>query len=152
MGQTKRPDNFTKNESDMPGPANYTTDNGTFGKNMKGAASMGSKYKPIKNDNPGPGQYTAQDTNRGNDSKSYGKIGTTKRPDIFEGQTKAAGSQPGPGNYMESNNTFGKNMKGAATMGSKYRAEKNSNPGPGQYASKSLKTTISYGKIGTTKR
>ena len=44
-------------------------------------------------------------------------------------------------------------MKGAATMGSKYRAEKNTNPGPGSYEnSKALKSTVSYGKIGTTKR
>ena len=66
---------------------------------------------------------------------------------------KVSSSQPGPGNYNESKNTIGKNMKGAATMGSKYRAEKNTNPGPGSYEnSKALKSTVSYGKIGTTKR
>ena len=49
---------------------------------------------------------------------------------------------------------MGKNMKGTASMGSKYRAEKNTNPGPGQYddTTKALKSTVSYGKIGTTKR
>ena len=49
---------------------------------------------------------------------------------------------------------MGKNMKGTATMGGKYRAEKNTNPGPGQYedATKATKNTVSYGKIGTTKR
>ena len=83
-----------------------------------------------------------------------GKIGSTKRPDIFESQTKAAESQPGPGNYTDSRNTMGKNLKGTASMGSKYRAEKNSNPGPGQYddSTKALKSTVSYGKIGQTKR
>ena len=65
-----------------------------------------------------------------------------------------AESQPGPGNYSDSRNTMGKNMKGTATMGGKYRAEKNTNPGPGQYedATKVTKNTVSYGKIGTTKR
>ena len=114
----------------MPGPGNYTAaDSRAFGKNMKGAATMGSKYRPAKNENPGPGQYTA-DSNRASNSKN-GKIGTTKRPDIWEDQKKAGEAQPGPGNYISSTNTFGKNMKGVATMGSKYRAEKNSNPGPG---------------------
>ena len=46
IGQTKRPDNFTKNQSDLPGPGNYGADTNTFGKNMKGTATMGSKYRP----------------------------------------------------------------------------------------------------------
>lgn len=44
----------------MPGPGLYVDDAGTFGKSVKGAATMGSKYKPIKNENPGPGQYRNQ--------------------------------------------------------------------------------------------
>ena len=40
---------------------------------------------------------------------------------------------PGPGNYMETIDTFGKGVKGVASMGQKYPQEKNSNPGPGQY-------------------
>lgn len=39
---------------------------------------------------------------------------------------------PGPGNYAENTSTFN-NVKGVATMGSKYKPEKNFNPGPGQY-------------------
>ena len=38
---------------------------------------------------------------------------------------------PGPGNYADENNTFGKAAKGTANMGSKYKPERNSNPGPG---------------------
>lgn len=36
-------------------------------------------------------------------------------------------------------------------MGSKHKAEKNSNPGPGQYE-KSVNSKITQGKIGSTKR
>ena len=152
IGQTKRPDNFTKNDSYMPGPGNYaTTDAKGFGRNVKGAASMGSKYKPTRNDNPAPGHYTSsQDLNKVSSSKNYGKIGTTKRPDLFESTKNSA---PGPGNYADDKNNIGKNMKGVATMGSKHRVEKNYNPGPGQYLGvKSMKSTITSGKIGTTKR
>lgn len=60
------------------------------------------------------------------------RIGTTARPDIWEEQTK--NSAPGPGNYRETG-TFGKNLKGAANMGSKYKPARNDNPGPGQYES-----------------
>ena len=59
IGNTKRPDNFTnKDGAAMPGPGGYLNSTNTFGKNTKGAATMGSKYKPTKNDNPGPGQYS----------------------------------------------------------------------------------------------
>ena len=45
----------------MPGPGNYNETANTFGKNLKGTANMGSKYKPVKNLNPGPGQYSQED-------------------------------------------------------------------------------------------
>jgi len=92
---------------------------------------MGSKYKPARNENPGPGQYSG-DANRVKSAKNSSiKIGTTKRPDIWEKEARR--DQPGPGNYMEKTDTFGKSLKGAATMGSKYQSVKNFNPGPGQY-------------------
>ena len=41
---------------------------------------------------------------------------------------------PGPGGYQDETNTFGKAVKGGASnMGRKYKAERNLNPGPGQY-------------------
>ena len=95
---------------------------------------MGSKYKPVRNDNPGPGQYSG-DAARVKSAKSVNcKIGTTKRPDIWEKDAKK--DLPGPGNYLSSTSTFG-NTKGVANMGSKYKPEKNENPGPGQYDSQS---------------
>jgi hypothetical protein len=96
---------------------------------MKGVATMGSKYKPVTNTNPGPGAYSG-DSQVKRSGNANGKIGTTARPDIWEG-TKEASKAPGPGNYLETTNTFGKNMKGVATMGSKYKPAKNLNPGPG---------------------
>jgi len=56
---------------------------------------------------------------------------------------------------LETTDTFGKDVKGGAGMGSKHRETRNLNPGPGQYetfAHKSIRPTSSYGKIGTTKR
>ena len=113
----------------MPGPGNYTESTNTFGKNMKGVATMGSKYRSRANDNPGPGQYQHVDSNRVKSAQSSCKIGTTQRPDIWHKELKR--DAPGPGNYMATTNTFGKSLKGAATMGSKYKQEKNLNPGPG---------------------
>ena len=46
----------------MPGPGNYVADNNTFGKAVKGVASMGSKYKAERNTNPGPGNYSTNDS------------------------------------------------------------------------------------------
>ena len=152
IGNTKRPDNFTKKEVQaLPGPGNYIETANTFGKGVKGAANMGSKYRPEKNTNPGPGQYQSE-SNKATQAKSTVKIGTTKRPDIWAKDAK--GENPGPGNYIETANTFGKGVKGAATMGSKHRQERNTNPGPGQYsyAEKNIRPTSSYGKIGTNKR
>jgi len=40
---------------------------------------------------------------------------------------------PGPGGYEDETNTFGKAAKGGANMGSKYKPERNMNPGPGEY-------------------
>ena len=79
------------------------------------------------------------------------RIGLTKRPDIWEGQTKR--DAPGPGNYQD-NNQFGKSVKGAATMGSKYKPLKNQNPGPGQYTSdvNLVKTSTANGKISQAQR
>lgn len=128
IGNTKRPDNFTKKEA-LPGPGNYIEDTGTFGKNTKGGANMGSKHKAVVSDTPGPGAYSG-DHNAIKTSKSqYGKIGTTKRPNLWESRNRNA---PGPGNYNASHNTFGKNVKGVAGgMGSKHKTERNFNPGPG---------------------
>ena len=62
------------------------------------------------------------------------RIGSTKRPDLWEKDTK--NDIPGPGLYVSDTNTFGKAAKGgAANMGSKYKTARNDNPGPGQYAS-----------------
>ena len=67
-------------------------------------------------------------------------------------QTK--NDQPGPGNYAEVPSTFG-TTKGVATMGGKYREERNMNPGPGQYdndASKLKPKTGASVRIGSAKR
>ena len=61
------------------------------------------------------------------------RIGSAKRKDIWEDQTKS-GDLPGPGLYVNETNTFGKAAKGVATMGSKYKPDRNTNPGPGQYS------------------
>lgn len=156
MGSARRPDNFSRNDADMPGPGNYMTTTDTFGKNVKGAATMGSKHKTVVNNTPGPGAYATSNADKLRGSKSsMGKIGTTKRADIWESQTKSAKNQPGPGNYIGSTDTFGKSVKGAATMGSKHREMRNENPGPGHYNNshtQSMRAIASYGKIGTTKR
>ena len=62
---------------------------------------------------------------------SNAKIGIAPRKDLWEDQNKN-GSMPGPGNYTEKPSTFG-TTKGAASMGSKYKPERNYNPGPGEY-------------------
>ena len=94
---------------------------------------MGAKIasKPLKT--PGPGQYDnhsviAMTKAAGANTKiSSGP----KRPNHFISKQDA--ENPGPGNYDGAYAVFGKNTKGVATMGSKYKAEKNVNPGPGQY-------------------
>ena len=97
----------------MPGPGNYMGSTDTFGRDAKGA-TMGSKYKAVVSDTPGPGQYSGE----AKAVKVNCKIGTTKRPDIWEKDVK--NDHPGPGNYLESTGTFGKNVKGGASMGSKH--------------------------------
>ena len=90
---------------------------------------MGSKYKPERNDNPGPGQYNA-DANKNKKSAPNTKLAKADRQDLWDAETKD--DRPGPGQYVDETNTFGKAAKGA-NMGSKYKAEVNQNPGPGQY-------------------
>lgn len=46
----------------MPGPGGYADETNTFGKAVKGGASMGSKYKPVRNTNPGPAQYDVSES------------------------------------------------------------------------------------------
>jgi len=130
-GGPKRPDHFvSKKELENPGPGNYDGTYQAFGKNTKGAASMGSKYRPVGNTNPGPGQYSAEQVAGARKyMKNSGKIGSEARPDVWAKDTKR--DVPGPGNYLETTGTFGKNTKGAANMGSKHRADRNTNPGPG---------------------
>lgn len=131
IGNTKRPDNFTRKDS-QPGPGNYIADSGTFGKSVKGAAGMGSKHKQIVNNNPGPGAYSGNSNNALRTSKSINcKIGTTERADLWDSKKKASQNAPGPGNYYATTNTFGNSVKGAAGMGSKHKPERNNNPGPG---------------------
>ena len=60
-----------------------------------------------------------------------GRIGSAKRKELFP---ESQNDQPGPGNYISSTNTFGQAARGVATMGSKYKPEMNSNPGPGAYS------------------
>lgn len=87
IGTTKRPENFTNSQKDLPGPGNYIESTDTFGKNLKGAATMGSKYKTIVSETPGPGQYSGEANNL-KSSKVNCKIGTTKRPDIWAKEAK----------------------------------------------------------------
>ena len=62
IGSASRPDIWEKDtKNDIPGPGLYVSETNTFGKAAKGAANMGSKYKPQRNENPGPGQYAAND-------------------------------------------------------------------------------------------
>lgn len=60
------------------------------------------------------------------------RIGSAKRQELWDEKSKE--QLPGPGNYVDDRNTFGKAAKGVANMGSKYKPERNENPGPGQYA------------------
>ena len=111
---------------------------------------MGSKYKPEMNNNPGPGQYSG-DPNMNKNSAANGKISQAQRPDIWAGSNN---DLPGPGNYAEQPSTFG-TTKGAASMGGKYKEERNYNPGPGQYDNDSSKLKSNTGasfRIGSAKR
>ena len=87
--------------------------------------------KEARNENPGPGQYSESGRTLTHMKTASTRFGSTKRPDIWEKDTQ--NDQPGPGNYVDETNTFGKAARGVATMGSKYKPETNSNPGPGQY-------------------
>ena len=102
--------------------------------------------------NPGPGQYNATDRNLQSAKSASVRIGLTKRPDIWEQQTK--NGAPGPGNYSNENDQFGKRTKGVATMGSKYKPVKNENPGPGQYSgnTNAIKNSTANGKISQAAR
>ena len=67
------------------------------------------------------------------------------------GQT--AKDAPGPGNYSHNTSTFN-NAKGGASMGSKYKPERNDNPGPGQYSGDHNvnKVSTANGKISQAER
>jgi len=82
---------------EMPGPGNYAANEYTFGKNVKGAASMGSKHRQERNLNPGPGQYEAQAHKTMRPTSSYGKIGTVKRSDLWGVEKATKEGMPGPG-------------------------------------------------------
>ena len=113
----------------MPGPGSHTQSYTSFGASKGGAANFGIGRKDKHNDNPGPGQYNAADRNLQTAKSASVRIGLTKRPDIWEGQTK--NDAPGPGNYNKDNNYYEKSVKGGANMGSKYKPIRNDNPGPG---------------------
>ena len=90
---------------------------------------MGSKYKPEVNMNPGPGQY--QDASKMlSGTQGSVRIGQAQRGDLWQNDSKE--TIPGPGNYVDETNTFGKAAK-RINMGSKYKPERNDNPGPAQY-------------------
>ena len=151
IGLTKRPDIWeASTKNDAPGPGNYADDKNNIGKNVKGAASMGSKYKPARNDNPGPGQYSG-DPIMQKSSTMNGKISQAQRQDIWAESTN---DLPGPGNYAEVPSSFG-TTRGVATMGGKYKPERNDNPGPGQYDNDASKLRSNAGasvRIGSAKR
>lgn len=133
FGSAKKPDIWEKDKRvEAPGPGNYN-DTNTFGKAVKGGATMGSKFKPEVNSNPGPGQYDSEAKEKVKGSK----IGSAARPALWDKETKD--DKPGPGNYMDDTNTFGKAAKSGAGMGSKYKPERNENPGPGQYDGDAIK-------------
>jgi hypothetical protein len=62
----------------LPGPGNYAYNTSAFS-DTKGAANMGSKFKPDVNDNPGPGQYTAEAKTKGSV-----RIGSAKRKELWD--------------------------------------------------------------------
>ena len=92
---------------------------------------MGGKYKEEYNMNPGPGQYDNDASKLKPKLGASARIGSAKREDIWK---NSQNELPGPGNYISETNTFGQAARGIASMGSKYKPEKNSNPGPGQYS------------------
>ena len=94
-----------------------------------GASNFGIGRRDKVNENPGPGQYSDPNRNLSSAKSASVRIGLTKRPDIWEQQTKR--DAPGPGNYTQDINEFGKQAKGVAGMGSKYKTARNTNPGPG---------------------
>ena len=120
----------------------------TFGKNVKGAATMGSKHKPEQNLNPGPGQYEDKINLKANPSNF--KIGTTKRTDLWGVEGKNLESTPGPGHHTLSYSSFA-NVKGSTNFGCGRKEQKNFNPGPGHYdnASKQLMTKSASVRIGS---
>ena len=92
---------------------------------------MGSKYKAEVNYNPGPGQYDNDASKLKPKTGGSVTIGSAKRKELWDEASKE--QLPGPGNYIDDRNTFGKAAT-VAGMGSKYKPERNDNPGPGQYA------------------
>ena len=133
IGSTSRPD-IWRNESknDAPGPGNYMETLGTFGKNVKGLATMGSKHKSVQNLTPGPGSYDAGAHKTMRPTSSYGKIGTTKKPDLWGTDKQTLEARPGPGHHHSaSQSLFGQTKGGSFGLTSSRKDIKNSNPGPG---------------------
>jgi len=117
-------------KNDAPGPGNYAEDTSTF-KNVKGVASMGSKYKAEVNSNPGPGQYEQALNDIGSHQTTNVRIGTQKvRNDLF-GVDQAA-TLPGPGAYASPEHK----AKGFI-IGEKREQRIASTPGPGNYEASS---------------
>ena len=133
ISTAKRPDNFVKTQGDTPGPGNYMASTGTFGKSVRGAATMGAKYKPTRNYNPGPGSYNADAAKtKLRPGTSTAKIGTTKRKDLWIPEDKNALGAPGPGTHTQSYSSFSQTKNKFSFAGGR-KEKRNDNPGPGQY-------------------
>ena len=103
----------------------------TFGKSVKGAATMGSKHRSEANLNPGPGQYNTNSMTL-KSKISQGKIGTTKRADLWGADKQKMSGTPGPGSQPGVYSSFAK-TKGGQIKGNGRKDVINSNPGPGSY-------------------
>lgn len=108
-----------KSSLQTPGPGSHTKSYSSFQTTNK--VNFGIGRKETRNDNPGPGQYNNKNTEIMVKSASV-RIGSQARPDIWESKKE---DMPGPGNYVQDINTFGKSVKGAAGMGSKYKPDVN---------------------------
>jgi len=116
----------------QPGPGAYApSDINTFGKDVKAKVTMGSKYEFKPGQGPAPGQY---DTGAADSIvKPKAKGGATIRQPTNTYQ-RPRENLPEPGSYAPADiNTFGKNIKGNVTMGSKYQFKPAHGPAPGQY-------------------
>ena len=130
MGTTKRTELFNTKEG-MPGPGHHSQSYSSFANAKVNNFGASSARKTSKNSNPGPGQYSEHGRNMTHTKSASVQFGSTNRPDLWKKEVK--GDVPGPGGYEDETNTFGKAVKGGASMGSKYKPSRNLNPGPGQY-------------------